>query len=259
MPRGPALPFEGAEVSEPASKKPLAGTALALDLPAGPALPFVEGEAPPEVAEAAPREEPSPAKKLGATALAVDVPRGPALPFAAPADAEVKPAEVESPTKTKRFAKLSLGMELPRDLFAGMPQPTAAPGAPIVGAQTNSPAAPDPGPPSAVAPQSASAPASLLTPAPPSALAATSVLAPAPAEPAAPLTLEQHASLCVELAATPERAAEIFARYRVTPAQKEQTEAYFRDRFAREPALREAWNRAYATYRDWLAAQPRRP
>ena len=263
VPRGPALPFAGAATNAPRSTsdvtpaiaapaslasvepvapslassqraealevpraaKSLAGTALALDVPRGPALPFVEGEAPSSIAEPS-REEPAPKKPLGGTALALDVPRGPALPFTPSAE-----GDAAAPAKGKRLAQLSLGMELPRELFtATSTQPPAS---------------------VTVPPSIAAVPAA--TPAPSASVAAAP---PAPAT-APPLTLQQHASLCVELAEAPERAAEIFGRYRVTAAQKEQMEAWLRDRFAREPSLRDAWNHAYVTYRDWLAQQRR--
>ena len=60
----------------------LAGTALAVDLPQKPALPFVEPS--PEVVIPAPLEEvvrPAPRRDLGGTALALDLPVPSALPF----------------------------------------------------------------------------------------------------------------------------------------------------------------------------------
>jgi hypothetical protein len=75
---------------------------------------------------------------------------------------------------------------------------------------------------------------------------------------AAPLTLEQYASLCVELADAPGRTEETLARYRITAAERERMDRSYEERFPREPALRAAWERACATYRDWLARSARR-
>ncbi len=77
--------------------------------------------------------------------------------------------------------------------------------------------------------------------------------APPPA-PAPRLTLEQHASLCCEIADAPERAAEAMVRYQVTPAEKEGADQHYAARFASEPAARAAWEAAYRTYREWWVA-----
>jgi hypothetical protein len=77
----------------------LAGTALALDLPRGPALPFVEGAAATAITAARADRETRGARfpsNLGGTALAVDVSRGPELPFARPREpSSPDPAEGE--------------------------------------------------------------------------------------------------------------------------------------------------------------------
>ncbi|APR80103.1 Basic proline-rich protein [Minicystis rosea] len=242
-PSDPSFPSPPPSIADPndapRAAKPFTGTALAFDVPASAALPFVDGEAPASISEPS-RETPAPKKQLGGTALALDLPHGPALPFAPSPE-----GEAPAPAKSKRLAKLSLGMELPRELFAtssGAPTPSDA-------------TASAPAPASVAAPASAATPPPASMAAPASSLASTSLWSPdaAAVSETPPLTLQQHASLCVELSARPERAAEIFGRYRVTPAQKEQMEAWLRDRFAREPALRDAWNQAYVTYRDWLA------
>ncbi|MEO7331844.1 MAG: hypothetical protein ABI193_24930 [Minicystis sp.] len=89
--RRPDAPVQPIVAPEPpallASLKVGAGTSLALDLPRGPTLPFVAGDAPRAVAEASVSNAPAsraPAS-LGGTALALDLPRGPALPFASDA------------------------------------------------------------------------------------------------------------------------------------------------------------------------------
>lgn len=82
-----------------------------------------------------------------------------------------------------------------------------------------------------------------------------------PPPPAAPpveapprLTLEQHASLSCEIAEAPALALEALARYQVTPAEKQAADQHYAERFTREPALRTAWDAAYATYQAWRAA-----
>lgn len=72
------------------------------------------------------------------------------------------------------------------------------------------------------------------------------------------LTVEQYASLCVELTCQPERAAEALARYRISPAQKELFDGQFRERFAKDPGLREIWDHAYRTYREWYITNMQR-
>jgi hypothetical protein len=70
----------------------------------------------------------------------------------------------------------------------------------------------------------------------------------------AALTLEQHASLACEIAEDPEHAPAALARYRLTVEAKRALDQHFQERFAREPAAREAWEHAYQTYRAfWLA------
>ena len=114
---------------------PLAGTSLALDVPRGPALPFVAGEAPPAVAESSPAsaKEKRPGDALRGTSLAVDVPREPALPFDPP------PARA----KPNKLAELSFGLQVPRELL----QPRPAPSPPKAEAAPPS-ALPKPPPPS---------------------------------------------------------------------------------------------------------------
>ncbi len=73
----------------------------------------------------------------------------------------------------------------------------------------------------------------------------------APVVPTSKLTLQQHASLCCEIAEAPERAAEAMARYHVTAAEKEGADRHHAAWFAREPAARAAWDEAYRTYRVW--------
>jgi hypothetical protein len=103
VPRGPALPFvapsahaeatvpspplaEGAagqpSPSTAAGSRIPTGTALALDVRQGPAIPF---RAESSASEPVPPRGPAPGAVVGSgTALALDVPRGPAMPFQAP-------------------------------------------------------------------------------------------------------------------------------------------------------------------------------
>jgi hypothetical protein len=74
---------------------------------------------------------------------------------------------------------------------------------------------------------------------------------------APPLTLEQHASLAVELAASPERTAETLARYRLTPEARAELDAHYREKITASAETRAAWERAYQSYHAWLAANRR--
>lgn len=244
----------------------LGGTSLVLDVPRGPALPFVEADEPPAVAmppvQRPPARTPS---SLGGTSLAVDVPRGPALPFAVAGE----PVRAPSP-----LAGTSLAVDVPRGPalpFSGSttpaPGPTANQPARLLGATALSvdvpqgPALPFTGGNTGATPVGSKG----------SKLAQTSVFElpahlrpkpaaappPAPAEPqaAAMLTLQQYASLFVELAMAPDRAAQILARYRLTPQQRESLDGHFQGRFAADPGLRAEWEQACATYRAWLVTQ----
>jgi hypothetical protein len=74
-----------------------------------------------------------------------------------------------------------------------------------------------------------------------------------PAHPVTPaLTLEQHASLCVEIARSPAHTAETLARYRITPQEKVLVDQYYRDGMAASPEIRAAWERSYQSYQVWL-------
>lgn len=172
----------------------LAGTAMALDVPRGPALPFVAGEAPDEIAlpEAEVielgedgEEKPSPLpvvkapNKLAGTSLAVDVPRGPALPFAAREQVKDKSKEASAPPEGEWRAE-------------------------------------------------------------------------------AALTLEQHVSMTVEIALAPEKAMDVVARYGLTAEGKRAVDGYWRARVEGDAAVREAWQRAYQVYWEWVVKSGRR-
>jgi hypothetical protein len=77
------------------------------------------------------------------------------------------------------------------------------------------------------------------------------------AAPAAPrYSLEQYASLVVEIADAPARVAETLVRYGLSVAAKEGLDAEWRARLADE-GQRAAFDRACAAYRAWLKGQAR--
>ena len=67
------------------------------------------------------------------------------------------------------------------------------------------------------------------------------------------LSVEQYASLHVELAALPGRSTEVLDRYRITEDQRRRLDAHWTARMAADPALRQAWDGACAAYKAWLA------
>jgi hypothetical protein len=83
-----------------------------------------------------------------------------------------------------------------------------------------------------------------------------SVNPPAPARAQPFLSIEQHASLSVELNLAPRNAADALARYRLNAAEKDALDAYWRQRMEGDPTLRAAWERAYRLYETWLRTQP---
>jgi hypothetical protein len=94
---------------------------------------------------------------------------------------------------------------------------------------------------------------------PPSPPGRTEVL-PRPARPgtadeAAALSLEQYASLCVEIAADPGKAEAVLRRYHLTAEQREAIDAYWLRRMATDPTVWLAFDRASSTYRTFYLAQ----
>lgn len=65
-------------------------------------------------------------------------------------------------------------------------------------------------------------------------------------------SMEQYASLVVELDLDPARRLDTLGRYGITEAQRALVDARFQAWFAAEPAARSAWERACSTYRAWL-------
>ena len=71
------------------------------------------------------------------------------------------------------------------------------------------------------------------------------------------LTLEQHASLCAELAHAPPRADEVLARYRCTREAKVEMDQGWKARFAADPSLERKWHEAYRLYFAFLSTARR--
>jgi hypothetical protein len=242
---GPAPPPAPAAAAPAPAPAPAAAAAPGAAAPA-PAMPVV-------------RPAPS---KLAGTSLALDVPHKPALPFAAgappapPPPAAPPPAPAAAapmPPPRSDLAGTSLALDVPHK--AALPFAAGAPPAPAAVAPRPPPRPDLAGtslaldiPRRAALPFPAAQPSPLPPPAP------ASPEAPTVPEPPA-LTLQQHASLCCEIAQAPERALETLARYGITPDQKRAADQHYAERFAREPGTREAWDRAYQTYRTWLAGR----
>lgn len=82
---------------------------------------------------------------------------------------------------------------------------------------------------------------------------------PSPSRPEPPnLSLEQYASLCVELHLAPERADETFRRYGIATDVRASVDAYWQRRLSAEPALYQAYVQAYSAYKTWLTQNRRR-
>ncbi len=190
--------------------------------PAAPPAPEIQSPPPAPAApvpEAPPRRPPS---KLAGTALAVDVLNKKALPFAegAPAAAPAPLAEAPKPAPRRDLGGTAMALDLPSRAALPFPAPPAPPA------------------PSRIETASSIQPAPVMP----------------PGEGAPRLTLEQHASLACEIAEAPERALEALARYRVTPAEKQDADRHYADLFARSPGARTAWDAVFNTYRTWLLA-----
>jgi hypothetical protein len=73
---------------------------------------------------------------------------------------------------------------------------------------------------------------------------------PAPTIPA--LTLEQYASLCVELDAEQCNRLEILRKYRLSEEQTRKLQVHWRAKFVVEPKLKAQWQQACTAYEAWL-------
>lgn len=82
---------------------------------------------------------------------------------------------------------------------------------------------------------------------------------PSPSRPELPnLSLEQYASLCVELHLAPDRSDEIFRRYGIPQDMRASVDAYWQRRLSAEPPLYQAYAQAYNAYKTWLLQNRRR-
>lgn len=209
-------------------------------------------------------------------APAIKPPPPPVVPVAAaaihpsPADAGASADRSEWETSTTGMAPSVLRPALPFQ-----PAPPATASTPIsqptsLGSTTSSMQSPFASPPAAPPPRRAPPPppmAARPVRATPPPLPSKRVPAATPSQPASPapaakatsaavdggLSLEQHASLCVEIALDPSRAAEALGRYRVTAARKAELDLLWKTRFSADPALELRWKEAYRLYSDFLA------
>jgi len=168
-------------------------------------------------------------KSLKGTEAVADEAPAPALPFRAsvpgepPAQAKAEPRSLV-PAGMRGFTNLS-GTQGVNPLPAG-------PALPFAGAKGPPPAPPPPAPPPPLAGK------------PPLDLPSFSV--------------EQYASLCVELELDPARAAETLQRYRLTQEQRTALDAAWRERMAQAADLYASWSQAVTRYKAWKLQQPKR-
>jgi hypothetical protein len=177
---------------------------------------------------------------LAGTSLDVEVPRGPLLPFRP--GAALPPMATASDTPSRKPTRDLGGTSLAVGVPSALPLPFAST---LDSSATISdrPAAPSEKI-RALGARAMELPIHVRTISPA-----------AESSPAPPLpTLEQYASLVVDLADAPERGAETLARYRISLEQRAIIDRHFQDRFAREPGLRATWEMACATYRSWLVS-----
>ena len=218
-------------------------------------LPFARSAATPP-ALAPPAIEPVAAAAEIPAVVAPAAPE-PAPPPPPPPRAVEPPAYMPAPAKLPDLRGTSLAVDVPSRAAlpfdrggAGQRPPEEAPPASIARGEPARPRAPsDLRETSAVffAPGSQAMPFSTKTPA-----------AAPPAETSA-LTVEQYASLCVDLTANPAHAVETLRRYHLSPEQKCTIDAEWHARFAREPSAWLAWDRACKTYQAWIAGKKGNP
>jgi hypothetical protein len=68
------------------------------------------------------------------------------------------------------------------------------------------------------------------------------------------LSLEQYASLCVELELDPTKTEETLGRYRLSADQRKALDEAWQPRVASDPTLHTAFNAACAAYKAWLVS-----
>jgi hypothetical protein len=218
----------------------LFGTTTGSVMPTGPAVPFAPGSAPPQPSAPPPTAGPSatlpqvkraPAALTG-TSLGTLPPRGPAMPFA-----PGRPPG-EAPAGTSGGVAIAAMPALPFDPNA--PSHLPASGSPALPVR------------------------------PPSKLSGTVDASAAPAGPQLPfakapeppgpsgLSLEQYASLCVELALEPAKADETLLRYQLTSEQRKALDTHWQGRIAAEPSVWMRFDQAYAAYQKWCVASRKR-
>lgn len=274
LPAAITLPFTAAPKSAPGPETPPApaaapagstrkglpsgDTAAVFELPKGLVLPFSERDSPGPEAPAPSSAGRSLQETSGETSPILELPRCLPLPFVlGPALGTERRPLGESkkapsmPTGTADVLELPAGPPLP---FASSP----AAGPATSGHRTSLPEERGEKRPSLGETVVMFDLRTLLS-APPSRAPA---LAPGPAvapTSAVPLTMEQHASLCAELALHPGREAEILARYRVTAEARARLDEHYAALAATSPEKRKAWYEAYRTYHEWLVAAARSP
>jgi hypothetical protein len=234
-------------------------------LPKEPALPFSPGSPAAEPAVEPPKMlavHRAPAALTG-TSTALIAPKGPALPFA-PAGSSTSPTS-PGPAPAPPLPATPTGDDHREPIIAAVGEPSpwiADVEGTFVGESARSqPALPfDPDAPSPLAartdaPVPVRAPSELggtldATVAPPDAPVPFKPAASAAAPPAG-LSLEQYASLLVELAVEPTKTDEILRRYGITAEQREAIDGYWQRRMGADPKTWMAFDRAYAAYRAW--------
>lgn len=209
---------------------------------------------------------------LTGTSLSVDIPSSFALPFAA------HRAEAPHGTATSSIAETALLVDIPhefklpfedRPAAANFSQPSAEPNkshSPALGgtsmsldAEAHRPAMPfvEKAPvrkPHKLGAVSLGLPVQEMVARAQHPAAASQDL-PSPEQPK--LTLEQHASLCVELALQPEHADRLLVRYGLTVEEKLTLDARYKAKLDATPSLRDAWNTAYLAYYAWVTREGR--
>jgi hypothetical protein len=201
-------------------------------LAAGPALPFARTKAPPStalenaVAHAEEAQGPPPVHQAagGTLDLRAVLAAGPPLPFSGrnegASPSKPPPVEVPKPSLAEAVGETS-------DLRAVL---AAGPLLPFVKAGAAAPRA-----------------------------AEEAAIQPTPASSSSPeLTIQQYASLCVELGLRREAFTETLARYHLSPASKAALDTTWQRRFAADPSARPAFDKACAEYQAWLLQQQQR-
>ncbi|MEZ4301405.1 MAG: hypothetical protein R3B70_41105, partial [Polyangiaceae bacterium] len=262
------LPNERAAGGAGSSARPLDPGTSEFVLPAAMVLPFAArntadpgttSRAAPAVSESMARDEPPPRsapapdiQARGETVAVFELPRGNVLPFSSEA---APPPKVEGTTGTLDAFELPIRPPLPFSAAS-----SAAPSGSLGPSGAEKP----PSPPVAPRRDAGGIGETVLafdlstllsrTPSPPQ---KPREYAPAPPPAAVPLTMEQHASLCAELALYAGREAEILARYRVTPEARARLDKHYLSLVSESPEKRAAWNTAYRAYYEYLVAAAR--